>query len=103
MTRLTHRRSLLGLVVLAAAMTFSLSIFSRQSASAQRAAADAPWTGQKWEYKVYLWDNKDATKERKTHSAILNEHGAEGWEFVAVTSYTSNQDGSFYFKRPLAK
>ena len=102
-----YRKSLFALVVLAAAMTFSFGVFSKQSASAQQGpgAAAPAWTGPKWEYKLSSWDYRDINKDKKTLGDILNEHGAQGWEVVSIMPFsgTTASAGSLYFKRPVAK
>lgn len=86
---MTSRRSLLILVVAAAASTIALCTFPSNTASAPQASSPSKWNGTKWEYKFVRV--ADPNPEAK-----LNENGSEGWELVSAV-------GGLIFKRPLAK
>lgn len=63
-----------------------------------------------WEYKEYVWvfrnqmltTSEEALRRAKENEAVLNEHGANGWELVAVT-YQDGQSLRYTFKRPTIK
>lgn len=54
----------------------------------------------RWEYKT-LRPTRDETKKEATDpQAALNDHGANGWEFVGTIDYAGGGTKFLVFKRP---
>ncbi|MFP9191524.1 DUF4177 domain-containing protein [Natrialbaceae archaeon A-CW1-1] len=54
-----------------------------------------------WEYETVRPPREAAMREADDPKALLNEYGADGWEFVDTIDYTEGGTKYLVFKRPI--